>query len=131
MSYESRYKMSDLLWAACSKPVEDPDDGTYVAVRIPRNTFVKTVRFVPLEVGTVGDVAVGFADTDGVADDDDAFIPALTVDPTSLASFSSEEASGMFSGGRYFTQPGSITFTTMDDYDGSFQIFVEYAQLKN
>jgi len=105
-------KQSDVVWAKASKVLATPADGTHTVCRIPKNTLVTNIIINK----TVAYSAAG-----------SVFAP-LDVGTSSI-----NQGAVKNSGGKYFTQAGAITVTTNDNAGtaGTFQVFVEYIQLKN
>lgn len=128
-------KQSDVQWTACSKVFAAPAEATHLAIKIPKNTLVQSVRFIPTTAFSATDatVTVGFIGNNETADPD-AFLVSSVIDPDALGAVSSEMGAAVAAGGKYFTYPGTITVTTDNGTAGTagtFQIFVDYVQLKN
>ena len=127
-------KQSDVVWAKASKVLATPADGTHTVCRIPKNTLVtniiinKTVAYSA--AGSI--VTVGFTGNNEAADID-AFMSEVIFAPLVVGTSSINQGAVKNSGGKYFTQAGAITVSTNDNAGtaGTFQVFVEYIQLKN
>lgn len=127
-------KQSDVVWAKASNIIATPTDATHTVCRIPKNTLVtniivnKTVAYSA--AGSI--VTIGFTGNNETADVD-AFMSEATFAPLDLGTVSINQGAVKNSGGKYFTQAGAITVTSNDNGGtaGTFQIFVEYIQLKN
>jgi len=127
-------KQSDVVWAKASKILVTPADATHTVCRIPKNTLVTNIivnKTVAYSVaGAV--VTIGFTGN-GEAADVDAFMSEATFNPQVVGTSSIHQGAVKNSGGKYFTQAGAITVTSNDNTGvaGTFQVFVEYIQLKN
>ena len=132
--YSLRSKMSDIQWTAASKIFASPADGTHDAVRLPARCFVQSVRIVKSvaysDAGAT--ITIGFSGN-GETADPDAFMISTTADPDALGSICSEMGAALNAGGKYFSRKGCVTVTCDDNAGtiGTFQIFVDYVQLKN
>lgn len=127
-------KQSDNVWCKASKILATPADATHVVCRIPKETLVtniivvKTVAFsLPSAV-----VTIGFQGNNETADTD-AFMSTVTFAPEDLGTVCIGQGKVLNSAGKYFEQAGAITVTTNDDGGtaGTFQVFVEYVQIRN
>ena len=133
-NYALRSKMSDVQWIAASKVIATPTDTTHYVCQLPARSLVtdiivnKTTAYS--DAGAV--VTIGF-DGNGETADTDAFMSVVTFDPTTLGTASIKQGSVKNSGGKYFSQKGSVTVTSDDNAGtaGTFQVFVLYTQLKN
>lgn len=131
--YTLRSKMSDIQWTSASKLIAEPAAGTHDAVRLPARCFVKSVRIVKsVAFPADGEITVGFSGN-GETADPDAFLVSTVADPDALGSVSSEMGAALNAGGKYFSRKGCITVTTVTGTGtaGTFQVFVDYVQLKN
>ena len=132
--YTLRSKMSDIQWTVASKKFEAPAEATHTAVWIPYRAFVRAVYLVmPTTAFSAADatVTVGFTGN-GETADPDAFLLSADVDPDAVGSVCSIAGTGVCAGGKYFSQKGCITVTTDNGTAGTagtFQIFVDYAQI--
>ena len=132
--YTNRAKMSDINWTACSKIFASPADGAHDAVWIPQRSFVKSVSIIKTTAyGDAGaTITIGFKGN-GETADPDAFMVSTVADPDALGSANSVNGTALNAGGKYFSSAGCITVTCDDNAGtiGTFQIFVEYAQITN
>lgn len=131
--YNTTTKQSDVLWVKASKNIITPTDTTHTVCSIPANSLVtdiivnKTTAYS--SAGAV--VTIGFKGN-GETADVDAFMSSAVFDPTVVGTASIRQGSVLNSGGKHFTQQGSITVTSNDNAGtaGTFQIFVCYVQIK-
>ena len=134
MSDYTTRKQSDVKWAKASKILATPTDSTHTVCRIPKNTLVTNVIVSKTTAYTAGEsvVTVGFIGNNETADTD-AFMSSAIFDPLSLGAACIAQGSVLNSGGKYFTRAGSVTVTSDSGAGtaGTFQVFVEYVQLKN
>ena len=132
--YTARNKMSDVNWTVASKLIASPADGAHDVCWIPPRTFVKSVSIVKTTAyaAATATITIGFKGN-GETADPDAFLISSVIDPDALGSVKSEMGAALNAGGKYFSQKGCITVTCDDDGGaaGTFQIFVEYAQITN
>jgi hypothetical protein len=128
------YKQSDLQWTRASKTLATPADGTHVVCPIPKNTLVKAV-IVNKTVAyskTSATATIGFKGN-GETAETSSIMSIDTFNPTTVGVVNSLQGGTKYAAGKYFTRAGSITVTTDDNGGtaGTFQVFVEYTQLKN
>lgn len=129
------HKQSDLRWIRASAVITTPVDGTHVVCPIPKNTLVTNIILVKTTGATVAGalVSIGFQGN-GQTADTSFFMSSAVANPTNVGAVSIHQGSAPGAGGKYFTTAGAITVTT-DDFggttSGTFQVFVEYTQIKN
>lgn len=128
------HKQSDLRWVRASMQIAAPADGTHVVCPIPKNTLVTNI-IINKTVGFTSPGAtfnIGFTGN-GETADTDFFMSSVTANPTAVGLASIHQGGLTGSGGKYFTTAGAITVTTDDNGGtaGTFQVFVEYTQIKN
>lgn len=127
-------KLSDVVWTAASKILAAPADGTHVVCKIPKNSLVhsvivnKTVAYASASATAT----VGFQGNNETADTD-CIMSTATFAPNVVGVSNSLQGNILNAGGKYFTQAGSITVTADDagGAAGTFQVFVNYTQIKN